>query len=191
MNQELREFEQRLTATMKAGFAEVATRFTQTDAKIDALDGRVGAVENGMGNLATNIEAVETRLNGSLAGVEGRLNGSIEAAEGRLNSNIAGVETRLNGNIEAAEGRLTGNIAGVETRLTDSIAAVNQRVGVLHEAAMAQFKVSLEAIQGTSEILSKHIDKRADSIERDLALVAKAVRANQAESLADRARRRS
>ena len=139
MNQELQELEDRLTATMKTGFAEAAT----------------------------NIKAVEGRLNDNIEAVEGRLNGSIEAVEGRLN-----------GSIEAAEGRLNG-----------SIAAVNQRVGVLHEAAMAQFKVSLEAIHGTSEILSKHIDKRTDAIQSDLALVKKAVKANQAESLADRARR--
>jgi hypothetical protein len=172
MNQELQELEDRLTATMKTGFAEAATN-------IKAVEGR----------LNDNIEAVEGRLNGSIEAVEGRLSGSIEAVEGRLNGSIEAVEGRLNGSIEAVEGRLSDNIEAVEGRLNGSIAAVNQRVGVLHEATMAQFKVSLEAIHGTSEILSKHIDKRTDAIQSDLALVKKAVKANQAESLADRARR--
>lgn len=80
-----------------------------------------------------------------------------------------------------------GQLDVVKTR----VESVNERVGALHEEAMAQFKISLEFLQGTKESLSKQFADRADSIESSLELVSMAVRANQAESLVDRSRRRS
>jgi len=55
---------------------------------------------------------------------------------------------------------------------------LGQRVGVLHEEAMAEFRFSLEAVQGAKEELSKKFDERADGIESTLELIARAIRAN-------------
>ena len=103
----------------------------------------------------------------------------------QLNEQFGKIDERFN--------TLSDKIDGVETRISAvdaRVGALNDRVGVLHEHAMAEFKVSLEAVQGTRESLLKRFDERADGIESRLDLVSKAVRANQQESLADRARRR-
>jgi len=95
------------------------------------------------------------------------LTSSSRVREKQMDSELRAFEERLNKKIDQ-------RFDQVDQRFDD----LNQRVGVLHEEAMAEFRFSLEAVQGAKEELSRKFDARADSLESTLELIARAVKAN-------------
>ena len=112
------------------------------------------------------VMAARTHMNDELQKFEERLNAKFEKVDQRLDQ----VDKRF----DQIDQRTTAGFAAVEQRFD----ALSQRVGVLHEEAMAEFRFSLEAVQGAKEELSRKFDERADGIESTLELIARAVRAN-------------
>ena len=69
----------------------------------------------------------------------------------------------------------------VEGRLADKIDAVGVKVGVLHEDVKADFRFSLEALQGVQQQLERQIAEESQTTRAMLTPIADAVRHGQAE----------
>ena len=90
----------------------------------------------------------------------------------KTNSQLLELERRLGPRFDGIDARL----GGVDRQIDD----LSARVGVLVEEAKREIRVAFEAIQGNRQDLLARIGQRADSIDRNLEVVALAVQADAA-----------
>ncbi|WP_370637819.1 hypothetical protein [Pseudochrobactrum sp. XF203] len=149
------------------------------DRLIENLAGTEARLGERASQIASGLEAIETRLTGELSGIESRiaetasrtsdvLGSHSEAFSARVLENLSGTEARLTERAEAiasgindVSNRLTGDLSGIETRIAETASRASDVLGSHSEAFSARV---LENLSGTEARLTE----RADAIAMGL-----------------------
>ena len=113
-----------------------------------------------IGDVRTDVQRMELRLNDRIDGVEKRLNGKIDGIEKRLNDRIDDVERRLNDRTERMENRLTVRMDGHDRRFD----AVDERLRAV-ERGNAEVVGAVNMMQTiVVETLNREIDTERGAV---------------------------
>lgn len=116
----------------------------------------------------SELVAMEQRLNARFDGVDRRLDG-VDRCLDKVDQRLDKVDQRFD--------KVDQRFDGVDGKLDQ----LDRTMHVLHEEAMSEFRFSLEAVEGTKEVLLRKFNEKSDSIEKTVELIARAVKANRAE----------
>ena len=136
--------------------------------EIEAYDGRLTVVENGLSNLDDEVDDLSTTIgtyDGRLTTIEGNisdLNDDVDACEGRLTT-IEGNISDLNDDVDACEGRLT-TIEGNISDLNDDVDACEGRLTTI-EGNISDLNDDVDACEGRLTTIEGNISDLNDDVD--------------------------